>query len=103
TATDAYWNSRPADARLAAIASEQTRPIVSRAALVARLEEARRRFTDEVPRPERWIGYRVWAERVELWTSQPARLHDRACWPRAPPRRGAGCTGRPGAPTRLQP
>ena len=103
TATDAYWNSRPPDARLAAVASEQTRPIASRAALMARLEEVRRRFTNEVPRPERWIGYRVWAERVELWTSQPARLHDRACWTRSLTPTGDGFTGGPWSATRLQP
>jgi pyridoxamine 5'-phosphate oxidase len=102
-AADAYWNSRPADARLAAIASEQTRPIASRAALVARLEDARRRFPGDPPRPARWIGYRVWAERVELWISQPARLHDRACWTRSLAPAGDGFTGGPWNGTRLQP
>jgi len=101
--SDAYWSSRPTDARLAAIASEQTRPIASRAALVARLEDARRRFPSDPPRPERWVGYRVWAERVELWVSQPARLHDRACWRRSLTRDGDGFTGGPWRGARLQP
>ena len=101
--TDVYWNSRPEDARLAAIASEQSRPIASRAALVARLDEAKRRFRADPPRPERWVGYRVWAERVELWTSQPARLHDRACWTRALTRTRDGFTGGAWSGTRLQP
>jgi len=100
---DAYWSSRPVDARLAAIASEQTLPIASRAALVERFEAAARRFTVEVPRPERWVGYRVWAERVELWVSQPARLHDRACWMRSLARSGDGFMGGPWSGTRLQP
>jgi pyridoxamine 5'-phosphate oxidase len=100
---DAYWNSRPADARLAAIASEQSRPLASRAALVAKLEEAARRHADEIPRPERWGGYRVWAERVELWVGQPARLHDRALWTRRLERAATGFSGGPWSSTRLQP
>jgi pyridoxamine 5'-phosphate oxidase len=100
---DAYWSSRPADARLAALASEQTRPIASRAALVERFEAAKRRFTAEMPRPARWVGYRVWAESVELWVSQPARLHDRARWTRPLERNGDGFTAGAWSGTRLQP
>jgi pyridoxamine 5'-phosphate oxidase len=100
---DTYWSSRPVDARLAAIASEQTRPIASRAALVERFEAAARRFTADVPRPARWVGYRVWAESVELWVSQPARLHDRARWTRPLERNGDGFTAGAWSGTRLQP
>jgi pyridoxamine 5'-phosphate oxidase len=103
TQADAYWSSRPADARLAAVASEQGRPIASRAALVERFEEAARRCGDDIPRPERWIGYRVWAEQVELWVSQPARLHDRARWARRLTPGGDGFTGGSWSGTRLQP
>jgi pyridoxamine 5'-phosphate oxidase len=101
--TDAYWDSRPVDARLAAMASEQSRPIASRAALLAKLEETARRFGAETPRPERWIGYRVWAERIELWVGQPARLHDRALWTRVLDPAATEFTGGPWRATRLQP
>jgi pyridoxamine 5'-phosphate oxidase len=101
--SDAYWNSRPAEARLAAIASAQSRPISSRAALVAKLEDVRNQFPGEIPRPKRWGGYRVWAERVELWVSQPARLHDRAMWVRPLEPAGDGFTGGRWRSTRLQP
>ena len=100
---DAYWNSRPADARIAAIASEQSRPIASREMLRARVEEAANRFGVEVPRPERWVGYRVWAEEVELWVGQPARVHDRAVWTRSLTPATGGFTGGPWRATRLQP
>jgi pyridoxamine 5'-phosphate oxidase len=100
---DAYWRSRPPAARIAAVASEQSRPVASRAAFLGRMEEAAKRFGDEVPRPARWGGYRVWAERVELWVGQPARAHDRALWTRALTRAGAGFTGGPWQATRLQP
>jgi pyridoxamine 5'-phosphate oxidase len=101
--SDAYWTSRPLEARLAAIASEQSRPIASRAALVAKLEAVTKQFAGEVPRPKRWGGYRVWVERVELWVSQPARLHDRAVWRRRLERAGDGFTGGSWRSTRLQP
>ncbi len=101
--TDAYWRSRPLDARIAAVASEQSRPIASRADLLTKVEAAAARYGSDPPRPERWIGYRVWAEQVELWVSQPARVHDRAVWTRALTPGGAGFTGSPWQATRLQP
>lgn len=50
-----------------------------------------------------WGGYRVWAERVELWVGQPARVHDRAEWIRALEPTDAGFSGGPWSSTRLQP
>lgn len=101
--TDTYWRTRPLDARLAAIATMQSQPVASRAALVARLEETTRRLGDNTPRPQRWVGYRVWVERLELWVSQPARLHDRAVWTRRLERAGDEFKGGPWSATRLEP
>lgn len=100
---DAYWATRPRDAQVAAVASEQSRPIASRAAFLAKLEETARRFPGAIPRPERWGGYRVWAERVEFWVGQPGRAHDRALWTRALERTATGFRGGPWRATRLQP
>lgn len=101
--SDAYWASRPRDARVAATASAQSHPLDSRAAFLARLAETAARLGDELPRPERWGGYRVWAERVELWVGQPARAHDRARWIRALEPVGDGFKGGPWRAARLQP
>lgn len=101
--TDAYWRSRPLDARVAAIATVQSRPVASRAELVARFEETVRRLGDDAPRPPRWVGYRVWAGRVELWVTQPARLHDRAAWTRSLTRMGEDWKGEAWRATRLEP
>jgi pyridoxamine 5'-phosphate oxidase len=100
--SDAYWASRPPDARVAASASEQSRPIPSRAALLARVDEIAQRGGD-LPRPKRWGGYRVWAERVELWVGQPARVHDRARWTRTLAADGNGFGAGPWSATRLMP
>jgi pyridoxamine 5'-phosphate oxidase len=100
--SDAYWASRPPDARVAATASEQSRPLASRAALLSRVAEVAARG-GEVPRPKRWGGYRVWAERVELWVGQPARVHDRARWTRELRANGDAFVGGAWSATRLMP
>ena len=100
---DAYWFTRPPDARIAAIATWQSRPIPSRADLLARVRETGERLNGPTPRPERWVGYRIWIERVELWVSQPARVHDRAVWSRALAPAGDGFAGDAWRATRLDP
>src|SRR5438309_1193269 len=101
--SDTYWSSRPRDARVAASASDQSQPIESRAAFLAKVELEAKRAGGDLPRPKRWGGYRVWAERVELWVGQPARAHDRALWTRALASTDAGFSGGSWRSTRLQP
>jgi len=102
--SDRYWASRPLDARAAAAASDQSRPLASRAVLLERIADARAgAHGGEIPRPKRWGGYRVWAERVELWVGQPGRAHDRARWTRPLARHGDGFTGGAWSGTRLMP
>src|SRR5262245_4969099 len=101
--SDAYWQTRPVDARIAALASDQSRPIASRAALLAKVQTAREQFGPEPARPERWGGYRVWADAIELWVGQPFRVHDRAIWTRSLAPAPGGFTGGPWRSTRLEP
>jgi pyridoxamine 5'-phosphate oxidase len=101
--SDRYWATRPRDARVAAVASLQSRPLGSRAELLARVADVGQQHADDVPRPPRWGGYRVWAERVELWAGQPARVHDRARWTRTLTRAGETWTDGPWRATRLMP
>jgi pyridoxamine 5'-phosphate oxidase len=100
--SDRYWSARPLDARAAAAASRQSRPLASRAELLARVAE-QARGGETVARPPRWGGYRVWAERVELWVGQPARVHDRARWSRELIAVDNGYAGGPWRATRLMP
>jgi pyridoxamine 5'-phosphate oxidase len=108
---DAYFATRPPDAQLSAWASDQSEPVDSRETLMRKMEEATRRFgvslddprPADVPRPKHWGGYRIWAERVELWVGRTGRLHDRAEWTRELRRDAEGYVGGPWKAQRLQP
>lgn len=77
-ASDQYFASRARGSRLSAWASDQSKPVKDRDALLSALKAAENRFEDQdVPRPSHWYGYRLVPERIEFWQSGAFRLHDR--------------------------
>jgi pyridoxamine 5'-phosphate oxidase len=74
---DAYFARRHRMSQIGAWASEQSRPLGSRAELEQRTQDAEARFPDVVPRPPYWTGFVVWPERIEFWQEREYRLHDR--------------------------
>ncbi|MFL6764208.1 MAG: pyridoxamine 5'-phosphate oxidase [Sphingomicrobium sp.] len=82
---DVYFATRARDSQLGAWASDQSRPLDSRATFEKRFEQAKQRFAGkEVPRPASWGGYRVVPERIEFWTAREHRLHERRLFTRGP-------------------
>lgn len=116
--SDAYFNSRHWMNRIGAWASAQSEPIASHDDLLAKVADVIERLDldmmalmriDEggpdvaIPRPPHWGGFRLFAERVELWCGGEGRVHDRAVWTRDLTPAEGGFTGGAWSSTRLQP
>jgi pyridoxamine 5'-phosphate oxidase len=74
---DGYWSIRPREAQLAAMASDQSQPLASRAALLDAYDRADAAHPESVPRPATWGGWRIEPNVVEFWQGRRGRLHDR--------------------------
>lgn len=80
---DVYFHSRARISQIGAAASDQSRPLDSRAILEARVAKIEAELAGaEVPRPANWSGFRVVPEAIEFWKDGAYRLHDRILFTR---------------------
>ena len=76
--SDQYFQTRPRESQLGAVASPQSDVIESREVLEQRFRELEDDYRDRtIERPSHWGGYRLTPERIEFWKGRPSRLHDR--------------------------
>jgi pyridoxamine 5'-phosphate oxidase len=81
---DAYFQSRHRDSQLGSAASDQSRPLDSRATYLARVEALRERYEGSaVARPPHWTGFRLDPQRIEFWLNREYRLHERRIFVRS--------------------
>jgi pyridoxamine 5'-phosphate oxidase len=96
--SDAYFATRDWGSQIGAWGSDQSSPLASRSALIAQVGKRALKLGVNVAknlqsivgseqaaisRPPHWGGYRIWADRIELWIEGKDRIHDRARWERS--------------------
>lgn len=75
--SDEYWATRPRGAKLAAIASAQSRVLADRGDFEEAIAELDRTAGKRPERPVHWGGYRLMPLRIEFWLGRTSRMHDR--------------------------
>jgi pyridoxamine 5'-phosphate oxidase len=76
--SEQYFNTRPMESRIGAIASPQSQIIADRAFLEERVKEvAKKHEGQQIAKPAHWGGYVVKPYRIEFWQGRENRLHDR--------------------------
>jgi pyridoxamine 5'-phosphate oxidase len=78
--SDAYYVTRPLGSRVGAWASQQSRPLDSKAELVKAVAKAGVKHGANPDRPPFWGGFRIVPQQLEFWADGAFRLHDRFRW-----------------------
>lgn len=82
---DAYFATRARVSQIGAHASQQSRPLASKAQLIERVETLKSSLGADEPiaRPAYWRGFRIVPLEIEFWKDGAFRLHDRVRFTRA--------------------
>ncbi|WP_417278469.1 pyridoxamine 5'-phosphate oxidase [Celeribacter sp.] len=84
-ASDAYYKSRALGSRIGAWASQQSRPLSAKTALMEAVAKEGLKHGPNPKRPPFWGGYRITPLEIEFWADGEFRLHDRFRWRRESP------------------
>lgn len=75
--SDTYFNSRPESSKIGAWSSPQSQVIPDRSILDSNYKEFESKFSNIIPRPPHWGGYRLVPNAIEFWQGRSSRMHDR--------------------------
>lgn len=76
-----YFDSRPRESQISALASRQSRVIESRQVLETESQRLRDKYANQqVPLPDDWGGYVLKPRVIEFWQGRDNRMHDRMCY-----------------------
>jgi pyridoxamine 5'-phosphate oxidase len=73
-----YFDSRPRQSQLGAIASQQSKVLPNRQFLENAFADLEKQYEGkEITKPENWGGYLIVPTQIEFWQGRESRLHDR--------------------------
>jgi len=74
---DIYFNSRPYESRIGALASDQSKVMNKRDDILKKINEFKIEYKKNVPRPKHWSGWCLEPITIEFWLGDKFRIHER--------------------------